>query len=194
MRNIMTRLNSEYTTDSETDSSNDGDDNNEQYYAQENAAYISDDDDDDTITNQICIEEEEDTDYTTKTHGNYYIGSISHVQDNTLLALSIKPRIFFKYDVQSIQQYLCEYSGLENTQESIEIIQLQILPDLTYACIVKTHWLRLIQKHWRKAYARRKHVLNKRKSLVAMQYFAVHGKYIDGLNQLPTVHGLLREY
>lgn len=145
------------------------------------------------ILDEICMEEEEgNPDCLEKVNGNYYIGSIS--QDKEVLALSVKPYIFFNYNFEHIQQYLCEYSGLENTQETVEIIQLKIMPDLTYVPIVKTHWLRLVQKHWQHAYALRKQIIERRKTLAALHYFELHGKHIDGLHYLPSIQGLMNMY
>ena len=186
-------------TDSESEMDNgyhdnDDDDNyNYNYFAQENAADISDIESETDILDQICIEEELE-EYTEKVNGNYYIGSISQQPDTSILALSVKPAIFFKYDISLIQRYLHEYSGLVKTQESVEIIQLKIMPNLQYACVVKTRWLRLVQQQWRKAYALRNYIIERRKSLAALHYFELHGKHLDGLHYLPSIHGLMANH
>lgn len=180
-------------TGSEPDSVHDDDNYNYHYFAQENAAYLSDQESETDILDQICIEEELE-DYTEKVNGNYYIGSISQEHDTSILALSVKPTIFFKYDISLIQRYLHEYSGLVKTQDSVEIIQLKIMPNLQYACVVKTRWLRLVQKQWRKAYAQRNYIIERRKSLAALHYFELHGKHLDGLHYLPTIHGLMANH
>ena len=101
---------------------------------------------------------------------HYYIGIAS---EDLLLLSTISPKTFYKYDYQLVQQYLNDYSIQENEPRNIEIFQLDI-KDNTYHVILKTHWIRLIQRRWKKIVQNRLHY---RKRLDSIFYFQTHGKY-----------------
>ncbi len=165
----------------------------DEYYTTDSDFGINDEPDNDYITNEICVEEMQNADLE-KTNNLYYIGSIFQERKYAILATSITPRTFFQFDIESVQRYLYDYSCNQTTKPTIEIIQLQILPDLTYGCILKTHWLRMIQLHWQTAFAKRKQILEKRKTLESLRYFELHGRYMDGLHHLPSIRGLMKAY
>ena len=149
-----------------------------------------DDYDQEAIVDQIYFEENQNNDFE-KTHGSYYIGSVFQDQGYSVLGLAISARTFYNYDTSMIEHYLYEFSNNRSTEPYIDIIKLYILPDLTYACILKTHWLRIVQRHWKRAFASRKKILEKRRSLEAIHYFELHGKHMNNLRILPTVRGLM---
>lgn len=100
----------------------------------------------------------------------YYIGIASK---DLLLLSTISPKSFYKYDYQLVQQYLNDYSIQENEPRNIEIFQLDIQNN-TYQVILKTHWIRLIQRRWKKIVQNR---LQYRKRLDSIFHFQTHGKY-----------------
>jgi hypothetical protein len=95
-------------------------------------------------------------------HKHYYIGLPHYdtLEKEYLLASCIRTESFFKYGFNSFYTYLMENSVLL-TKPDLHIMQLQ-LPnnvDPTYApynVVLKTTWLKLIQRTWKKQYARRK--------------------------------------
>ena len=162
-------------------------------YATELDSWSESDIEDDELLEQIYLDETQNTD-SEKTTNTYYIGSIFQERNYDILGIAITPKTLFNYDIQFVKQYLYNYSGCQIINTEIEIIKLDILQDLTYACILKTHWLRLVQTHWRKTFAIRKEILEKRRKLDAIHYFELHGKYMDGLQYLPSIRGLMQTY
>lgn len=132
-----------------------------------------------------------------KEHGQYYIANAFRKNNFYLLGLCVSPRLFFRYGFHDITQYMYEYlihyQWSIIPKRSIDIIQLYIENHL-YKCVIKTHWLRLIQRHWKHAYAERKKVIQLRKTIRNIKYFQLHGRYVYGANYLPSLHGLLSQY
>ena len=58
-------------------------------------------------------------------------------------------------------------------------------------CILKTFWLRLIQRTWRKIYKQRQHIFQIRHTLKSLRYREIHGKWPVSCNNMPTIHGML---
>jgi hypothetical protein len=73
-------------------------------------------------------------------------------------------------------------------------MKLCILDNITYTVILKTYWLRIIQRHWRKAFSIRDSIIKKRMRLNVQRNFELKGNYGYGLNTMPTIHGLLSVY
>ena len=117
-----------------------------------------------------------------KVNKQYYIGIASK---DLLLLSTISPKTFYKYDYQLVQQYLNDYSIQESEPRNIEIFQLEIQNN-TYHVVLKTRWIRLIQRRWKKIVQNRLHY---RKRLDSIFYFQTHGKY----KKIPSfsIHGLI---
>lgn len=130
-----------------------------------------------------------------KEQHHYYIGNyrISRDKKYILYSNSIQNSTFFKYPINDVLNYLYEFS-IFMTLPNIDIMQLFILDDSTYTVVLKTYWLRLIQRHWKKAFLRRKTAIQKRCNPFSIRYFETHGKYPDNSYSIPTLNGLLSEY
>ena len=132
-----------------------------------------------------------------KRHGNYYIANAFCCGKYYLLGICISPRIFFRHRFVDVVQYMYEYiihykwSAIPN--KTVDIIQLYIEGD-TYKAVLKTHWIRLIQRHWKKAFAERKRVIKLRRDIRNIVYCQQRGRYVNGANYLPSIHGLLEFY
>jgi len=131
-----------------------------------------------------------------RNHGQYYIGIQQYIPvRNTLLFVNtISPTVYFRHVYNDILRYLVNYSIIRVKSPKIEIIQLRILPDETYSCVLKTHWLRLIQRHWKMAYMRRNAIIKAWKSPAFQRIREITGKYPYGYNVVPTLRGLLSNY
>ena len=125
-----------------------------------------------------------------KIDNHYYIGLTSK---DLLLLSTVSPKTFYKYDYHLVQQYLNDYSVNESSVNessvnessvneisvnesnfrNIEIIKLDIQNNVYYV-ILKTYWIRLIQRRWKKIFQNR---LNYRKRLDSIFYFQTYGKY-----------------
>jgi len=172
------------------------------YYS--DSTYPLTDDDTSTDTETIYDTDEEEIDelydqdeeyiQQDKITNNYYIGICKQFQDYYLLVNTISPRLFYKTPYALALKYLKEYSIIYIHQPQIEIMKLIILNDGTYSVIKKTYWLRIIQKHWKKVLRMRNDIYNKRMMIFSQYSFQLTGRYPFGLNVLPGLVGMLREY
>jgi len=130
-----------------------------------------------------------------KENKHYYIGNnkVSHDKQYILYANAVTPTTFFRFNTNHIQSYLLDYS-IFVTKPNIDIMQLFILDDHTYTVVIKTHWLRIIQRHWKKIYSQRKYCLNKRKQIRTLMYFERNGRYPYDCDFMPGLYGMLTAY
>jgi hypothetical protein len=147
------------------------------------------------VIDNVYLDEHDFLD-TDKQNGTHYIGLCSYLPDRrlTLYANAIRPKTLFKYSHAHSLSYLQLYSIIKIREPAIDIMQLAILADNTYTVIVKTHWLRIVQRTWKKVFQLRKTVLNKRMQLGSIRLFEVSGKYPSDANYMPTLSGMLHNY
>lgn len=98
----------------------------------------------------------DEVEYTECIDGKYYVGCyVYDVPTNILLlVLKIKPSTFLAYGRNILLKYFYYYSWIRQ-KPNMEIVQVNILEDGTYSCVVKTRYLRMIQKKWREIYRNR---------------------------------------
>jgi hypothetical protein len=134
--------------------------------------------------------------YSEKEHGKYYIGIYKYMRNPKILlmATSISTEAFFQFEFRRVFRYLTCYSSMRILDPKVEIMQLHILEDQTYSVVLKTHWLRLIQRHWKKAFAKRQLIIKTIKFGSALRYREIHGQFPYGLNHIPSIWGLMRDY
>jgi hypothetical protein len=143
----------------------------------------------DTI-HQIVDEEEPFWD-TEKSHGNYYIGIAKVIRREVLMSNSMSLPTFYKYDISTLTDYLRLHSDFPyNTTPRIHLIQLCIENGF-YKAVIKTFWLRIIQRTWKRIYKEKMRVVIARGIPTTQHYFATHGKYPCGLNRLPGLAGMI---
>lgn len=125
------------------------------------------------------------------THNSYYVGLSFY--DNSfnsmLLASTVQNKTFFQYRFTDITDYLNNYSILyQNHIVQPEIMQLKIDDNMIYNVVIKTFWLKIIQRNWKRVYKERKDIIKNTGSLF---------NYIKnnelGIRQrsLPQLHGML---
>jgi hypothetical protein len=131
-----------------------------------------------------------------KIHNKYYIGISKYIysQDYYLLLCAMSPQTFYRVDYYTALSYLTEYSIVPIHNSNIDILQLIIHDDHVYTVIKKTHWLRLIQRTWKKIYRLKREITRKRCSISAIQYREIHGKYPRELQSVPTIYGMLTSF
>lgn len=128
-----------------------------------------------------------------KTDGKYYIGlpSLMRNNDEFILSSSVSNRTFFKYEFNSIFKFLVDYSCDFIFNPRVHILQLHITNSGVYKVILKTFWLKIIQRTWKKIYAKRKKVLFKRKQLNNIILREIKGNLNDGSDYYPSLYGML---
>lgn len=149
---------------------------NNQYILNSNESSDSDESDynsdEETIIDNIFDEETDFLD-SDKINNNYYIGNYFYdKQNNTLLMGSvIRNKTFFNYDINYISLYLRQTSCIENVYPEVEIVKLNLIDGKLYSVILKTYWLSIIQRHWKKTYSNHRN-----------------------MNMIPKIKGLLNMY
>lgn len=100
--------------------------------------------------------------------------------------------------------YVLEEEEMENPQEilefcrqncktpvSLQIVDYYCLPGQEMVGICKTFWLKMIQRKWRKIYAKRKHITKERRKVESITYRQRHGCWPQHLNNMPSLIGML---
>lgn len=179
-------------SDGDSTSDNDNDSDNESIVIIDE--FDIDDMDEDNL--EQIERQEADHLYNEKEHGHYYIGLYKYMRNPKifLMANTVSTRIFFKFEFQRIFRYLNCYSSIRIQDPKVEIMQLDILEDQTYSVVLKTHWIRLIQRHWKKAFHKRCEIIKAIKSPRALMHRELHGRFPYGLNRIPSIWGLMRDY
>ena len=129
----------------------------------------------------------------------YYIGFYEYIrsQSELLLGTTVSPKIFYKYPCGNVCRYLRAYSIVRNkySTKNIQVMQLKILTHNTFTVIIKTYWIRLIQRHWKKIYKERMEFIKLRKNISNQRHFDLNGRYKIGSNNLPpSLYGMLSIY
>jgi hypothetical protein len=133
-----------------------------------------------------------DTDYyATFERDNTYYLTIPYLNENNYLKdLHISSRGFFNHSLQSVQNYIREYtvSSKIPDKSSFEIVKtsyIQLPGGFTLAnVIIKTFWLRIVQRRWR-------NVIRKRNQMI----FRVVKDREYGMRrqQIPTLRGCMAD-
>lgn len=102
----------------------------------------------------------DDDDYSECIDSKYYIGSYMYDNERNILLMVLKIPIwmFFKYQRNILLQYLY-WRSLTRHRPRLEIIQLDIMEDGTYNSIVKTSYIKILQRKWKKICKDRKEFL-----------------------------------
>ena len=66
----------------------------------------------------------------------------------------------------------------------LDIIEVDVLDGEEMVGYIKTFWLRIIQRKWKKIFKKRKEVIQKRKSLCCLRNREINGKWGNKLNSL----------
>jgi hypothetical protein len=73
-----------------------------------------------------------------------------------------------------------------------QIAYCYLLENNDCVCVIKTYWLRLIQRTWKKIYKQRMDISQRRKSISSLKHREITGKWPDDLRVLPSIYGMLR--
>ena len=192
------------------------DDNNDptvvgHYMVSHNFTTVSSDLEDDTDSEDDLDEDleddtdSEDTDEDTNT--NTDTDTDTNTDTDTDLN-KIKESVFYNTSF-FLKMYKSKYTNLNNNMKTHSIIrnykqiiaqqnyiQLHIakviyLSGLECVAILKTFWIKIIQRTWKKIYKKRCIVIALRKSPSLLFYRESHGKWPDNCLYLPSLQGLL---
>ena len=167
------------------------------------------------IYDRIFMEDQDFVD-SDKENNQYLIGGCYTIQHNKsvindiYLSIAMTPDTFFKTDYKITQQYLKEYgigtyypanlllihNPLLRSQELpiLDIMQMKVKEEGQFChniVVLKTTWLRLVQRRWRNIFNERKRVIKERMKMSSQKYWEIHGKYPNGCRYLPNYKGML---
>lgn len=153
---------------------------------------------------------EEEFDQEEKEDGQYFIGIYICMKDiqmwnsggflvtdsNKLyLGMAISANLFFQYEYKYVQKYLCsaiQYCPYaRNFHLKISIMQLNITEDGLSLVIVKTYWLKIIQRHWRNTMKKKKEIIEEMKTYKYIRN-REHGN--NTYKVIPKLRGMLHQY
>jgi hypothetical protein len=128
-----------------------------------------------------------------KENGKYYIGLHKYNSYRKLFILTngVSAASFLKFPYMDTLRYLYFYSILRIQNPKIEILSLSILPDDSYSVILKTYWLRIIQRNWKRVFKERTKIYLKRRLPNSLYSLQISGRYPVGLNSMPSIYGML---
>jgi hypothetical protein len=160
----------------------------------DNYEYDSDEElTDDQIKSELIADSENlfDTDYyaSLEQDNTYYI-TIPYLNENNYLKdLHISSRGFFNHSLDSVKNYICEYtvSSPISNDSPIEIVKtsyIQLPGGFTlYNVIIKTFWLKIVQRRWR-------NVLKKRMQMI---YRTLKTREYGIRQEMPQLRGCLAD-
>ena len=130
-----------------------------------------------------------------KENNKYYIGICKYFpQEKYIMMLcTVTPMSFLKYPIETVRWYLRDYSMVNIKKPKINIMKLHISPhDDSYRVIIKTHWLRLVQRHWKKIYKQRCEIVQQIKRPKYIYSFAL--SFRPRSYGIPGLRGMMNIY
>ncbi len=132
-----------------------------------------------------------------KEDNTYYIGDVYKnrlKQDEPILIhTSISPRFLLKYKFETISFFLENMEYMEQHYNSLykNIEIFKTAPDYveTGSIILKTYWLKIIQRVWKKIYKKRIEWQKKSIHPIALRHREINGRNMYG--RAPTIRGML---
>lgn len=115
---------------------------------------------------------------------HYIFTYTTSMEGHLLFNNSVTVETFMKYTSPVISSYLIWSSAIytEEVSVSIEIgyLYLHTPDDIPYpmtCCILKTFWIRILQRKWRKIFNERKRILQIRKRIDSLRFRELNGKW-----------------
>lgn len=177
---------------------------NEDSTVMEESLFLSDTDDEttdededdeysiDTEECELIMQDDYQHSFEEKQDKHYYLGSCWKQADKWTMTNSVSTRVFYRHSFLDIIHYLWLFSLVRMSSPHLHILQLCIADDSTYNVVIKTFWLRIVQRTWKRIYRERQEIWKKRANIMALRQREITGKFPAGLRVLPTVHGLMK--
>ena len=126
--------------------------------------------------------------------------SDSEEEDNDDSSLTLFTNDYNDYYHQQVSPTI-KHSTIRNYKNIIarsdyirpEIAECIVLPSQHTVAIIKTIWIKIIQRKWKKVYAERKKVIKTRMQYSSLKTREITGRWPQSCNYLPTLYGLLRD-
>jgi hypothetical protein len=179
---------------------------NNDYELHETHSVSDDDDDDDDANDDIIADEQimDDDIYEAKiVNKKTYIGApiINNTTNLILFGCHISAQSFYKYPLERICDFLktmsCSNDVLNNgLPEIMQLIQIPIYHNNNSVCafnsiVMKTIWLRIIQRRWKKLMQQRNRVIQGRTTMRNIRHLEITGHHLPEYSVLPRLQGCL---
>jgi hypothetical protein len=89
---------------------------------------------------------------------------------------------------KTIRNY--DYIVSRDTYIQPHIGEVIYLPSGECITIIKTIWIKIVQRCWRKVFNMKKYVIKRRMQLESLKLREVHGKWPNDCNYLPSIYGM----
>jgi hypothetical protein len=136
------------------------------------------------ITHYISIDSFNITEFYPNEYGEVEIEVVAQLHNAKYEAL---------FDTISNNTIIRNYSNIISKPDYIkpEIASCLILRGNEMVVIIKTFWLRLIQRTWKNTYKNKQIILEKRSNMASILHRRTTGKWPNDCNKLPTIKGML---
>lgn len=81
--------------------------------------------------------------------GKYYLSAVMKVQNELVLDYRVDPRIFFQYSYTDVLEYAKTSNSEPYVSDDLHIVQV-VFKDELYTAVIKTYWLKVVQKTWKR--------------------------------------------
>jgi len=127
-----------------------------------------------------------------KVDGCYYIGlpCLMKSPREWILQISIQPRTMLSHQFIDVMRYLINYSVTRIRSPRMHIMQLDISNTGAYNVILKTHWVRLVQRTWKRIFNERQQFINNCKKPSSILHRQTHRQWANN-QHFPGVNGML---
>lgn len=121
------------------------------------------------------------------------IGTYKYIRRSMqfLYIMDIPVESFLKYNTYLISRYFYWHSSFYVAENPpVDLIQIYEVaePDSPFPviyCIIKTFWIKIIQKVWKKVFRERQRILEGRKSLISIKYREMNGYFPEEYRFMP---------
>jgi hypothetical protein len=98
-----------------------------------------------------------------------------------------------RYKHKLVHSVIRNYKRIISRRDYIkpEIAECIFLKDSECVAILKTFWIRIIQRTWKRVYAERKYIISQRVCIRELKYKELNGRWSCGLRQYPTLKGMM---
>ena len=142
-----------------------------------------------------------------KENGKYYLGMYMNIKDVQIMSggfiigenkplffgNAISTELFFKYKYAHVIKYMRSIVMCMNINPVVDIMKLIITEDGLYLALIKTHWICLIQRHWRKIMNKKREYIEFQKSFqyIRNREIGIRNRFNSGSRNL---YGMLSYY
>ena len=100
-----------------------------------------------------------------------------------------------KYKHKLVHSVIRNYKRIISNRNYIkpEIAECIFLKDSECVAILKTFWIRIIQRTWKRVYAERKYIISQRKRLHELKYKELNGRWSYSIRYYPEFKGMLHK-